>query len=105
MASASLKAVKPVTSYFTIIKNAPPVPEKIRSRGRPSLYPFAQMAVGDAFDAPRDLGRILNSRGEMTSDKRQTSVSSSACSYARKHGGKFTVRLIDENTVRCWRIA
>ena len=81
---------------FEIIKNAE-VP-----KGRRSAYPFAQMEVGDGFDAPRDLGT-----GKNGADKRQNTVSSAARTWARKHSpaAQFTVRLLNETTVRCVRIA
>lgn len=89
-----------MTATFKIIKNAPPVPRK--SNGRKAVYDFAKMEIGDVFDAPRDMGR--NANGVC---KRQASISSCARGWAKKHNpsAKFTTRAIDENTVRCWRIA
>lgn len=86
---------------FEVNKEKIPLPT-IDNRGRPSEYPFAQMEVGDSFDAPRDMGN--NASG---TDKRQNAIGNSARGYAKRHNptAKFTARLIDENTVRCWRIA
>ena len=88
-------------SRFTIIKGAP-IPPAIAGRGSAHKYPFATMEVGDAFDAPRDKGRCPNG-----ADRAQANLASAAASWAlyRKNGYKFTVRIIDENTIRCWRIA
>ena len=85
---------------FEIIKDAGAAPQ--RTGGFPSQYPFAKMDVGDAFDAPRDMGST-----KLGSDKRRASVAGCASSWARSHNSKvkFVTRLIDEHTVRCWRIA
>ena len=56
----------------------------------PSKFPFAQMKVGDSFAVPEDVSR--------------TAVSISALRYSRKHGGKFTVRLMPDRSLRCWRL-
>ena len=85
---------------FEIIKNAPPPVEN--HRGKPKLYNFDLMDVGDAFDAPRDMGT-----GHNKEDKRQNSIGTSANIWAKRHNptAKFTTRLYDEHTVRCHRIA
>lgn len=71
-------------------------------KGRPALYPFASMAVGDTFDAPRNLGKRPGGKC-----RRQDSVIASAKAWARRNNpeAKFATRLIDDNTVRCKRIA
>ena len=86
---------------IAINKTTHPVPSRI-GRGPEPLYPFAQMEVGDSFDAPDDMGAYKNG-----SSKRQNAISSSARGYAKKHASeaKFTTRKIDENTIRCWRVA
>ena len=56
----------------------------------PVKYPFAGMQVGDSFAVPKGVGR--------------TAVSISALRYSRKHGGKFTVRLMPDRSLRCWRL-
>lgn len=83
---------------LTINKGIPaPTPNH---REKP-IYPFAQMEVGDSFDAPRDMGR------RQGRDARQAVLLSRAYDYTKKHNPKarFTVRLIDDQTVRVWRIA
>ncbi len=76
------------------------VPPPIQRGKRRCLYPFADMEVGHYFDMPRDMGRTRK-------DNRQASVASAACGYARRHNpaARFITRLVDEHTVRCWRIA
>jgi hypothetical protein len=86
---------------FDVIKNCP-APTPLYGRGRPNLYPFHQMEVGDAFDAPRDLGK---QRGG--TDRRQNNINNCTVNFRKNHNpdARFTTRLIDENTVRCWRVA
>ncbi len=57
----------------------------------PHKYPFADMQVGDSFPIPPTM-------------KRQT-VNVAAMRYGKKHGMKFTVRLTEDRSYRCWRIA
>lgn len=85
---------------FPIIKNAPPpVPKQT---GRASVYKFDAMEINDAFDAPRDCGKTKDG-----SDARQNRISNCAGQWAKRKNpsAKFTTRLLDENTVRCHRIA
>ena len=83
---------------FEIIKNAPPPPVKASSE----IYPLASMEVGDAFDAPRDMGKTGNG-----GDRRQNSISAATQTYRKAHNSvaKFTVRILDADTVRCRRFA
>lgn len=57
----------------------------------PVRFPFADMKVGDSFSVP-------------ATTKRST-VNVSAKRYGDKHGQKFTVRIMPDRTLRCWRIA
>lgn len=101
-----------------IINNpAPPPPRRSRDykpgkdeRRRPytasrgnELYPFGAMAVGEAFDAPRDMDWPCGLDG------RHNSVATSARLWLRRNrerdGIRFVVRCINCTTVRCWRIA
>ena len=63
---------------------------------------FAAMEVGDSFAVPR-----AGKRGNGVGCKVQNVVSVAARKYVKKQNpaAKFTVRIVDENTVRCWRIA
>lgn len=69
-----------------IEKNVP-----IPSNGYKSIYPFRDMEVGDSFtvDITKRSGVKSSS---YTWGQRQTPVR------------KFTTRVIDEKTARCWRI-
>ena len=83
---------------FEIIKNAPPPPVKASSE----IYPFVSMEVGDAFDAPRDMGKTRTG-----GDRRQNSINAATQTYRKAHNSaaKFTVRILDADTVRCRRFA
>lgn len=84
---------------YEIIKNAE-IPCK-RADG-PCKYPFAQMQVGDGFDAPRDMGKTKSG-----GDCRQRDISARVRIWALKNNreAKFTVRILDDATVRCVRTA
>lgn len=56
----------------------------------PKNYPFEQMNVGDSFAVPPE--------------DRRSKVNVAAKRYGDKHGMKFTVRLMPDRTLRCWRI-
>lgn len=75
-----------------------PIPPKATL---PMQYPFDDMAVGDHFDRPRDRGMVNGS------DRRQKSIMAAAKAWRKRRGSdaQFTTRLIDDNTVRCWRTA
>lgn len=69
--------------------------------GRPRKYPFPEMAIGDSFAIP--LSGNNTAKGE---DHAASKLRSSAILYARKKGGKFTVRTDRKaGKARCWRIA
>jgi len=71
-----------------------------RPKGRPRKYDFAAMAIGDYFDAPRDLGVT-----KRKSDKRQHAISNSARKFTKDNPQHlFEIRCIDKETVRCTRI-
>ena len=53
-------------------------------------YPFATMQVGDSF--------------EITDNKVAKTVSTSASSYGKRHGVKFSVRKVSDGLWRCWRV-
>ena len=89
-----------MTLLLPIRRDIPPPIDSGRSVMR--IYPFADMQPGDCFDAPRDMGRDDQGRC-----KRQRSVLASAAHWKRTRAPdwRFTVRVIDDATVRCWRIA
>jgi hypothetical protein len=59
------------------------------------------MDVGDAFDAPRDMGTKPNG-----TDRRMAAISSAAYNWAKRHNteAKFHVWCLDDQTVRCRRM-
>ena len=57
----------------------------------PRRYPFADMEPGDSFAVPPEIKR--------------TAINVAALRYGRKHKMKFTIRLTDDRTLRCWRVA
>lgn len=68
--------------------------------GRPRIYPFPTMEVGDSFAVP--LTGIIRKSEDVATDR----LRCAAVFYARKHGCKFTVRSDRENgVVRCWRVS
>lgn len=56
----------------------------------PKNYPFDQMNVGDSFAVPPEDIR--------------SKVNVAAKRYGDKHNMKFTVHLMPDRTLRCWRI-
>ena len=56
----------------------------------PNRYPFDEMEVGDSFALPPGVAR--------------NTVSVAAGRYGEKHAMKFTVRRMDDKTLRCWRV-
>lgn len=67
--------------------------------GRPRIYPFPEMEVGDSFAVPIT-DEILCGQ-----NKNARLLSSAATAYTRKYGGKFSVKLDRPNKVmRCWRL-
>ena len=87
---------------FKIIKNVPPLGRSQRGGGGKAMYNFADMEVGNAFDAPRDMGTYMNGQ-----DKRRSIIISGAYRYCKEHNptAKFTTILLDDKTVRYRRDA
>ena len=56
----------------------------------PNKYPFQDMEVGDSF--------------ELAPTMKRATVTVAAQRWGQKHGAKFTIKKIGENTFRCWRI-
>jgi hypothetical protein len=54
-------------------------------------YPFGEMKVNDSFAVPPTIKR--------------TTINVAAKRFGDKHGMKFTVRMVDDRSYRCWRIA
>ena len=87
---------------MTIITIEKGVPMPKNGAGRHSIYPFAQMEIGDSFAVPNDMGEFPS-----RTSRRQKTISGSAASWAKRHNpaAKFATHVIDGNTVRCWRVA
>jgi len=98
---------RPVTGFRTtprfIIQSGIPVPERGRNfTGRPAIYPFAQMRVGDSFEV-----RLSDYTGKRkTINAMQNVLSNCARKYALDHrpGAKFVTRQIGGAAVRVWRV-
>lgn len=90
-----------MATAFKIVRGSE-MPEGIGRPGRLTKYPFKDMEVGDAFDVSRTAGKT--SRGD---DRAQLLVASSANQWAKRHNPswKFGTRIIDDSTVRIWRVA
>jgi hypothetical protein len=81
---------------FQIEKNIP-IPKISAGRGR--IYPFPEMKVGDSFAVP------ITKETSFSKSKNTAAVRSSAIAYARKYGGKFSVKFDStDEVIRCWRV-
>lgn len=60
------------------------------STGRPRIYPFDIMDVGDSFAVPM---------------KKKNAVATTANRYGKNNNMKFTTRVMDNGTIRVWRVA
>lgn len=74
------------------IEKGIPIPPSKGGAGRPTLYPFAKMEVGDSFT-------IESAR------KQQGRMCAIASDYGKRHGMRFTVRTIGDGMLRVWRVA
>lgn len=79
------------TTAFKIEKGIPFPPVSIDTN-RSVLYPFTEMAVGDSF--------AVNGGKEM-----QARLASAIAVHKKRYGRQFTIRRIDPNTFRVWRVA
>lgn len=99
-------ATSTLTPAFTIERGIP-IPPRTYGAGSQPVYPFAQMRVGDSFEVRTEnyAGRKDGRRPIVM--RIQTTLHSCARGYARTRdpGAKFTVRKIDDSTVRIWRVA
>ena len=93
-------------SEFKIEKNVP-VPMK---RHKSSIFPFAQMEIGDSFfvEADKD-GRSVEQRRAKGINVKMASARNTATTYAYRSGKNFITRqILDDKEqllgVRIWRI-
>jgi hypothetical protein len=76
---------------YAIERNVKP-PVKLTKPGRPPIYPFEQMAVGDSF--------LIHN----PTTKKARSVRNAAFSYGKNHSYRFSASNAS-NGLRVWRIA
>lgn len=83
---------------YTIESNIPLVNPK-RNGGRPTKYPFADMAIGQSFKVDVPEGG--------TAKKTAQAVANAAQTWVKRNDAKmsFSVRMIDAQTVRAWAVA
>lgn len=76
------------------VEKGVPLPPK--NSGRPCKYPFATMASGDSFKVDVPVGREARSVAQ--------AMTNTARSWVKRNAGEvnFTVRVVDEKTVRVW---
>lgn len=92
--TATLSSITPAdTRPAFVVEKGVPIPSR-RNIGRPSIYPWASMQVGDSFFAPIGKGKAGVAKGSYNAQK--------------LHGIKLTTRSVTENGragVRIWRTA
>ncbi len=78
-------------SHMFKIEESIPIPREKVGGGRPAVYPFNDMKIGDSFAAPSEVGK---------------SAMNAARSWAHRHPGWSCVcRTQPNGTVRIWRTA
>lgn len=77
-----------------------PIPPRgpLVSKGRPALYPFADMQIGDSFMVP------IKASDPQKQKRLAMRVTNAAYANARLHGKKYATRVMDGG-VRVWRVA
>lgn len=68
------------------------IPIPTQGRGRPSVFPFEAMEVGDSIFVP------------VKTDKEKARAIGRTAMYARKHGVKFKTRTV-EGGIRIWLVS
>lgn len=91
------RAVTVESGEVFILQRNIPVSGTFRSIGPHLRYPFAQMTEGDSFELKsneKDVRKVVSR------------ISSACSSYVktRNSSAKFTVRRINDSTIRVWRI-
>lgn len=78
------------------IEKGIPIPH---NRGKKSKYPFFDMEIGDSFEV-----KVV---GDKTPEKLAMSIRNCYYNIVRNNKQlkewKFTIKVMDEETVRCWR--
>lgn len=85
-------------NQYAIDKNIP-IPQRLGATS--TLYPFIKMEVGDSFSVARNPAKKLSAL--------QARLTAAATGYRKTQAKigktvKFTVRKVDANTMRVWRI-
>jgi len=78
-------------------RNSPPPPV------REPKYPFAKMEVGDSFAIKKtkmEAKRRKQEDGKLSPPR----VAAAAYQYGRKHNMKFQYRILEDESVRVWRV-
>lgn len=85
---------------YTIEKNVPLAPKRSGRRGL--KYPVDQMDVGDSFAVP-----LLKPKNRWNQHPEQTAIGRAIIEWKKRNAPdkQFTVRKVDENTLRVWRVA
>lgn len=84
-----------------IEKGVPLANALFRGGGRPFIYPFLEMEVGDSF-------AVSLPAEETTLRNLHASISNCSIRYTKRRNpaAKFTTRLLrSEGVIRCWRVA
>lgn len=91
---------------ITVDKNFP-VPENAGNKGRPAVYPWKEMEVGDSFFVPLDMMNKVKKNKSINQLRGQ--LANTAYRYGQRHQSRFATRKegTDRNKkqgVRIWRI-
>jgi hypothetical protein len=73
-----------------VIEKGIPMPARIGK----TVYPFADMQVGDSFSIP----------ASEDAKKRSTQVARAGWAHGKKDGKKFSIRQTPEGGLRVWRV-
>lgn len=76
------------------VESGVPIPKITRVRTTGTRYPFDRMQLGDSFAVP-----MKDDSEETVLNRVRTAIHR----YVKDYGGKFTVRVMDDETVRVWR--
>lgn len=78
------------------VEKAVPIPTQFRPKKESERYPFSQMGIDDSFAV---------SDGAVTADKLMGRLRGALNTFKKKYPDmKFTIRKLDNTTVRIWRI-
>lgn len=82
---------------FKVKRGIPgPVGHNFKGAGRKAKYPYAKMKPGTYFEIPSSHPMAQRNRHGAIR------IASTASNYGRRHGMKFTVRQMEDNSVRVY---